>query len=109
MSAAARSSRFPWWAYGLALLFIVIFALWPVSSVLVTNALAEANGCVVDEGSVHACVIAGSDWGRTLYTMGVMGWFGLVTLPLGSGAAIVWFISLIIHRLAWQKNKDVAQ
>lgn len=100
---------FPWWAYWLALVVTVIFALWPVGSVVLGSVIANAHGCAVDEGSVHACVIGGTDWGQTLYTMGVLGWFGLITLPLGAGAGIVWFITLIIHRLAWRNAKDAGQ
>jgi hypothetical protein len=38
----------------------------------------------VDEGSVHPCVINGKDYGQLLYTLGVMGWLMLVTLPAGA-------------------------
>ncbi|WDR07365.1 hypothetical protein PSQ90_08085 [Devosia rhodophyticola] len=109
MSDPGPRLGFPWWAYALALAFILIFALWPIASVLLTYVVADANGCVVNEASANGCLVAGTDWGGTLYTMGVMGWFGLITLPLGAGAAIVWFISLLIHRLAWQKHKDAEQ
>ena len=39
--------------------------------------------------------------GPTLYTLFVLGWFMLATIPLGGGALIVWLVILIIHRIAW--------
>jgi hypothetical protein len=52
-----------------------------------------------------ACTPASS---AALYTMGVMGWLMLVTLPLGFGAAIVWLITLLIHRSAWGRHNRLA-
>ncbi len=100
-SPALPPPRFPWRAYVVALLAIVVFALWPLGSVVLTSLIANAAGCQVDEGSARACIIVGVDMGEALYAMGVLGWFSLVTLPLGAGAALVWLITLLIHRLAW--------
>ena len=98
---SVRAARFPWWVYGLLLAVILLFALAPVISVFVASWLAEANGCVLNEGDSHPCLIGGADWGGTLYTLFVLGWFALATLPLGGGALIVWLTILIIHRIAW--------
>jgi hypothetical protein len=105
--SAARPRRFPYWAYGLAVLAILVFALWPVASVYFTFLVAEANGCTVNEATVHPCMVWGMDWGGLLYTTGVMGWFMLATLPLGGGALIVWLASLIIHRIGWGRMHKV--
>jgi len=40
-----------------------------------------------------------------LYTLGVMGWLMLVTLPGGAIAFAVWLVVLIIHRSAWHKRQ----
>ena len=66
--------------------------------------IANANGCKVDEGSVHPCIINGHDYGELLYDLGVMGWFMLVTLPGGLLAFVSWLILLILHRVAWRKR-----
>jgi hypothetical protein len=53
-------------------------------------------------------MIGGADWGQTLYTLFVLGWFMLATIPLGGAAFFVWLATLIIHRIAWgqmQKGK----
>src|SRR5438094_9561628 len=85
--------RFPWILY-----WIVLVALAPVGSVVACGLIANAHGCRVDEGSVHPCMINGKDYGQLLYTLGVMGWLMLVTLPAGALAFILWLIVLIIQR-----------
>ena len=103
-----RPARFPWWAYWLFLVMIALFAFAPIISVIAASLIAEANGCGLDEGSIHPCLVAGSDLGSTLYTLFVLGWFALATLPLGGAAFFVWLATLIIHRIAWgqmQKGK----
>ncbi|MBD8066467.1 hypothetical protein IC608_13405 [Devosia sp. PTR5] len=106
---AAAAPRFPWWVYGLLLVVILLFALAPVISVVIASWLAESNGCTLNEGSINSCMIGGSDWGGTLYTLFVLGWFALATLPLGGGALIVWLVILIIHRLAWRRMQKASQ
>ena len=99
-----KPKRFPWLWYLLALFVIVAFAFAPIGSVMLCAAIANANGCKVDEGSVHPCVINGNDYGHLLYDLGVMGWFMLVTIPGGLIAFASWLILLILHHVAWRKR-----
>jgi hypothetical protein len=96
--------RFPWILYWIVLILIALFALAPVGSVVACGVIANAHGCKVDEGSVHPCMINGKDYGQLLYTLGVMGWFMLVTLPAGAIAFVLWPIVLVLHRNAWRKR-----
>jgi hypothetical protein len=96
--------RFPWIIYWIFLVLIVLFALAPVGSVAACGIIANANGCRVDESSVHPCMINGHDYGQLLYTLGVLGWLMLVTLPGGLFAFVIWLIVLILHRASWQKR-----
>lgn len=73
-------------------LLILFVAFLPVISVAIAGSIANANGCQLDEGSVHPCIVNGSDMGETLYTMGVMGWFMLATIPIGLGLVVVYLI-----------------
>src|SRR4030095_5662697 len=41
---------------------------------------------------------------RALYSLGVMGWFMLVTIPGGLVAFVGWLIFLILHRVAWRER-----
>jgi len=101
---AQPNRRFPWIFYLLALVVILGFALAPIGSVMLCGAIANAYGCKVDEGSVHPCIINGQGYGHLLYTLGVLGWLMLVTLPCGLFAFVVWLVVLILHRAAWQKR-----
>lgn len=79
--------------FALAFVAIVVVAGAPVISVVVAMVLAEANGCTLHEGFTNPCVIWGADRGELLYTMFVAGWFGLVTLPAGAIALLVWLVA----------------
>ena len=50
---------------------------------------------------------AGHDYGQTLYTMGVLGWLMLPTLPAGGIAGLLWLVLLLLHHSRW-KRRDVA-
>jgi hypothetical protein len=49
-------------------------------------------------------MINGKDYGHMLYTLGVMGWLMLVTLPGGALALGLWLVVLLLHRSRWQKT-----
>jgi len=87
-----RRKRFPWIVYWIVLGLIALFAFAPIGPVM------------VDEGSVHPCIINGHDYGELLYSLGVLGWLMLVTLPAGFFAFAVWLIILIVHRISWNKR-----
>jgi hypothetical protein len=106
LPAAPPVRRFPWPIYVVGFVLLLAITLAPVISVVFASVIANANGCVVDEGSVHPCLIAGSDWGETLYTLGVLGWLMLVTLPVGSVALLVLAVVLLVHRTTW-RHRDV--
>ncbi|MDQ6622631.1 MAG: hypothetical protein M3Y86_03995 [Verrucomicrobiota bacterium] len=100
--------RFPWLAYLLVLGFIGLVALAPIISVFVAGSIASAHGCRLDEGGFYPCVINGKDWGETLGTMGVLGWFMLLTLPAGAVAFLIWLIILLLHRSRWSRRQKVS-
>jgi hypothetical protein len=96
--------RFPWLWYVLALLPIAAFACAPIASVILCATIANAYGCKVDEGSVHPCIINGHDYGELLYSLGVMGWLMLVSIPGGLFAFAGWLVFLILHRSSWRRR-----
>lgn len=81
---------------GIILGAILLVALAPVLSVIVAGGVANIGGCVLNEGDVHPCVIGGVDLGETLYTMFVLGWLMLVTLPMGALALLIWMIVAVV-------------
>ena len=79
------------------------FAFAPIGSVILCAAIANTYGCKVDEGSVHPCIINGHDYGELLYSLGVMGWLMLVSIPGGLFALAGWLVFLILHRASWRQ------
>ena len=77
---------------------IAILLLWVAPLVLALSAggLASVLGCELDEGSVHPCILFGSDIGATLYTFGVLGWLTLIGIPFAIGALVVWAIVAVV-------------
>jgi hypothetical protein len=69
---------------------LVSWTIFPVVCVLVVIAISTIFGCQVNEGSPMPCLVFGVEIGKTLYTLGVMGWLGIVTLPTGGLALIVY-------------------
>ena len=99
-----HQKRFPWILYWIILALIILFAFAPIGSVMACAVLANAYGCKVDEGSVHPCIVNGHDYGHLLYTLGVMGWLMLVTIPGGLIAFAAWLVVLIWHQTKWRKR-----
>ncbi|RDU96837.1 hypothetical protein [Trinickia dinghuensis] len=74
----------------LVLFLIVLIGISPFISVSIAGAIADGRSCGLDEGSIHPCMFLGHDVGNLLYTMFVMGWAGLVTIPTALGLLGVW-------------------
>lgn len=89
--------------YGAALAAIAVVTFMPLLSGMTAEIIANANKCLLDEGSPHPCVLGGSDWGHALYNMYVEIWLMLFTLPVGAILFLVWLVVLIVH--LWQRRK----
>jgi hypothetical protein len=79
----------------------VVFALMSVIVTLIAGAIATSNGCRLDEGSPHSCIVHGRDIGDTLYSMGLMFWFGMLTVPVGAIGvliSLIWLAKIIVSR-----------
>lgn len=89
--------------FRLLMLIGLAICIAPLASTFVAGSIATHYGCQLDEGSVHPCVIGGVDRGQTLYTMGVMGWMMLFTIPIGAGVLALWIVVELIRfvRARW--------
>lgn len=95
----------PWLRHGLVLGVIGLFSISPILLALLAGTFAQANDCRLDEGSVHPCVVGQRDYGALLYSLGVMGWFGLLTLPGGMLAAGIYLMVVLIRRSSARPSK----
>lgn len=89
--------------HGSIILAIILIGIGPLLVSLAASAFASINGCVLHEGYANPCVVFGADWGELLYTMGVMGWITLASLPVG---VIMFSIYLGVVIVMWLKKRD---
>lgn len=79
----------------------ILACLSPMISVAIAGYIASSHGCTLHEGFPNPCVINGTDYGETLYTMGVLGWLMLATMPIAAGLLLLWIVvevAAFIHR-----------
>ena len=69
----------------------------PLVPLIAAGLVATANGCTLNEGNPHPCLVFGADVGETLYTMGVMGLMTMATVPTGLVALLVFSIFVAWH------------
>jgi hypothetical protein len=90
--ADAVGSKFQMKLFRWMMGFCLFVCMLPLVGVLVTSVVANSLGCRVDEGSVHPCYLLGVSIGGALYTLGVMGWLMLVTLPMAAFLLLAWIV-----------------
>jgi hypothetical protein len=78
----------------------ILIGVFPVILSLLAGMIASANGCTLNEGTKHACVLLGVDIGGALYAMGLAVWFSVATLPVGVAGLAVSLIWLITRAFA---------
>lgn len=83
---------------------ILLWMSWPILLAGIAGAIASANGCQLNESVINSCLVDGRELGDTLYSMGVMGWFMLVTIPTGLLALLLFLLFLLIEWLVGRKR-----
>lgn len=97
--------KFPWLGYAIALVIILLVGFWPLLLAMAASLLADAHGCTLSEGEIFPCMIMGADWGPVLAQSFVLGWFGLIFLPLGLIALVGWIFSFFINIVLYFRRK----
>lgn len=88
----------------LILVPILLWTIWPIILVSIAGAIAAANGCELNETVINSCIVNGREMGNTLYSMGVMGWFMLVTIPTGLLALLIFLLLLLVEWVIGRKK-----
>ena len=84
---------------------ILLWMFWPLIPAIVAGVIAASRGCKLDEGNVHPCIVFGTDIGELLYTMGVIGLFGIGTFPSGILALVVFTVIVWLCKRAAERNE----
>ena len=86
---------------------IVSWTAFPIVGALIATVVSAICGCRVNEAVPTPCVVFGVDIGKALYTLGVMGWLGVVTLPTGGVAFALFTIFVVAQRRISQRRKQL--
>jgi hypothetical protein len=88
------------------LILIMLVALGPALVAVGSQEIAElAFGCQVDLNPVIPCVIAGKDYGQTLYDLGFAIWYSYLTIPAGLVLLALWAIAAAIVFFGWLSDR----
>jgi hypothetical protein len=96
------------WRNAIVYGIFVSWTVFPIVCVLIVSAVSAICGCTVNESSPTPCVVFGVDIGRPLYILRVMGWLGIVTLPSG-GIALVLYTVFVVAESMIARRKRRAQ
>ena len=88
---------------------ILSWAVFPLVCVLLAATVSAVCGCSINEGSPTPCLVFGTDIGKPLYILGVMGWLSIVTLPTGAVALLMYLAFLMIERSVAAKRRGPAR
>jgi hypothetical protein len=102
--------RLTWLIHVLVLVLISLCAIGPFLAVAYAGSMADKFGCQLDEGSIHPCQVKGVDRGEDLYALGMLGWLGVATVPLGLAALVLYLAAFVIIGLVRrQRGKRAGQ
>ena len=74
----------------------ILACLSPLISTALAGWIASSHGCTLHEGFANPCVINGTDYGETLYTMGVMGRLPLGKFTTQPGLLLLWIVAEVV-------------
>jgi len=101
--------KYTWVIHLLVLFSIILCAISPFFAVAYAGSVAEKYGCELNEGSIHPCMVEGVDRGADLYSLGMLGWLGIATLPLGLAAAVLYIVIVLIVYLVMRFRRKKAE
>lgn len=79
---------------------ILLFTISPILSVLIASLIADGFNCELNEGLVKPCMINGKDYGETLSSMFIAGWFIFLSIPAGGFLLVLYpILLLLINRI----------
>lgn len=95
------------WFRGIAAL-AMLACLAPAVGLAYVAYMANRYGCTVHEGFANPCIVDGVDIGERLYTLGVMGWLLLATLPVFVAIALLWVVVEIARWVMRRRSAAVS-
>ena len=87
-------------------LYIILAALLPILVSMLAGFIGYCMGCSINEAGTDDCVRIGVPFGTILNPLGVLGWLGIITIPLGVIATVILAIAAIHDTLYHRKNSN---
>ena len=107
-AAPVKRRDFPAWRYVVSLIVIVLIGILPILITLVAVGIASANGCQVDESSVHPCILGGIDHGADIQAASFAAFLFLVSGPVAFVLFLIWLVIFIIHLVRFGNARKAA-
>ena len=101
--------KYTWLIHIFIPMAIILCAISPFLAVAYAGSVAEKNGCELNEGSIHPCIVNGVDRGADLYSLGMLGWLGIAAVPLGLAAAVLYIVIVLIVYLVMRFRKKKSE
>ncbi|MEQ9233443.1 hypothetical protein [Coleofasciculus sp. E2-BRE-01] len=84
---------------------ILLFSISPILSVLIASLIADRFGCRLHEGFANPCIINGKDYGETLTSMFIAGWYIFLSIPIGMVLLILYPVSIVLIKAMKRKGR----
>ena len=85
---------------------ITILALSPIIISVIAGGLGNCLGCNINEAGTDDCIRWGIPFGNILNPLGVIGWFALLTIPVGVLAFVAWTIYCVVILIGEYTNNE---
>ena len=96
----SHGPRYPFAWLGVPLGMIVLFTIGPTVSLLLGGAVSGVLGCN-NPVATEPCLFMGIDLSGAVTMAILFGFFGLVTMPIGTTLLGIWFVAAVIVTLVW--------
>lgn len=93
--------RYPFAWLGVPLGLILLFTFGPTMSLILGAAVGGALGCSNPISAIEPCLFMGVDFAGPVIIAILIGYLGLVTVPIGTTLLGIWFGAAVIVTLVW--------
>lgn len=87
------------------LAFGMILCLSPLMLALIGEGFAAALGCALPESGLATCPSAVGDVGPMITALTIVGWAGIVTIPIASALFVVWGVIEMVYAARKRKPR----
>ena len=87
-------------------LYIIVLALLPFILSMLAGFIGVCMQCNINEAGTDRCVRVGISFGTILNPLAVLGWLGIITIPLGLIATVI--LALVAtHDTLYHRNNKI--